>query len=367
MANKFKSKFKKTRLLALIMLIISGINMGFAASGPGNITYITAQSANASAILTWNEPENNGSPIIGYTVEYKLIITEDWTECTDASCTDSTTGAIVPGLSNWTTYIFRVKAHNLIGDSDWSDIVSANPTPCGTLVENDDSGGTTTVTETCVGLNIVEGSLFIENIPDSFIFPLKFSSPTSDQASFNNDNPTTPDLDVTTNENDILTVRDLRNDPEGFYITVTSTQLTNGQSFIPLENLYITTTCPDEDDLAPDLYGSPPNCTSSTGVEFAQGASNTGEMKMDESVHSDNATGTLLNTLINAFTTDGKPLDSADPGLEADTIVIMDSLGDRIARMSQAVGFYLNIPADTDAGVYSVLFTIDLVSSHSVN
>lgn len=236
------------------------------------------------------------------------------------------------------------------------------PDLCAPLTDNDDSGGPT-VSTGCLAVTVNAGSISIENIPDTFTFPSKYLS-SLPQDSFSNDNPATSTIDVTTAENDVITVADLRNSG-GFDVTITGSSLTSGPNDIPLGNFFVVTTCPDGNDLSADLYGSPNNCTSSNGAEFADGSSSTGNMDQTDTVHSDNATGTATNSeeltaLRNAYEADGKSFDANDDEIP-DTIFLMQSTAAKVARVSQTLGFYLNIPASQTSGTYNIKLTIDLI------
>ena len=75
---------------------------------PGAPTGVTAKAGNVSALVSWKAPASNGSsPITGYTVT-----------SSPGSKTCTTTGALsctVSGLTNGTSYTFKVKAKNTAG------------------------------------------------------------------------------------------------------------------------------------------------------------------------------------------------------------------------------------------------------------
>lgn len=230
---------------------------------------------------------------------------------------------------------------------------------CGALLDNDeDSNPPNVISEGCLELEVTAGTLSFENVPSSFSFPNRFKSGQV-QHSFSNDNPATAAVDVTTESTDILTVTDLRNSG-GFDVTITSSAVTDSENTLPLINLYIATTYPEDNDLIPlnaNLVG-----TEANEIEFGSGTVNTGNIDTALTVHSANATGTNALTLINAYTTDGKSFD-ANNDTTPDTIYLMRSTAARISQMSQALGFYLRIPADQEAGNYSFLLTLDLIAS----
>jgi hypothetical protein len=235
-------------------------------------------------------------------------------------------------------------------------------TACGILTNNDDSSGNT-VSQTCIEANIVQGGLYFHDTPDTFNFPQRFFS-NQEQDVFSNDNPSTPNVDVKTGNEDILTVADLRNEPAGFIVTLTASTITNGTSTIPLTGLYATTSCPKyiapadpENDLSDALYGTPPNCSDSSqqfggkGVEIAAGSIVSGDLV--NTIHSESVTGTDPTAIKAAFLTDGAALSSP--------VTLMSSTGAKVSLISQALNFYLNIPAAQEPGTYSIIFTLDLI------
>ena len=73
--------------------------------------------------ISWVAPDDNGSPITGYTVRYQDRdgggdgVAGPWSE---VSAPASSTSRVVSGLSTATRYNFEIKAANAEGDSDWS-------------------------------------------------------------------------------------------------------------------------------------------------------------------------------------------------------------------------------------------------------
>jgi len=85
-------------------------------SAPGAPTNVSATAGNASAVLSWTAPaDNGGATITSYTIE-KQSGSGAWS----AAGTSNTNGKTVTGLTNGTGYVFRVKATNSAGDSGWS-------------------------------------------------------------------------------------------------------------------------------------------------------------------------------------------------------------------------------------------------------
>jgi len=240
--------------------------------------------------------------------------------------------------------------------------IPLDPDLCAPLTSNDDTGGST-VSTGCLATTVTAGSISIEDLPGTFTFPSKYTSSFA-QNSFSNDNPATGTIDVETAADDVLTVADLRNSG-GFDVTITGSILTSGPNDIPLSNLYVATSCPDSGDLSADLYGSPTNCDATNGAEFADGSSATNNMDQTNTVYSANATGTgatssQLTALVNGYTSDGKSFDANQDGAP-DTIFLMQSTNAHVARISQTLGFYLNIPANQTSGTYNIKLTIDLI------
>lgn len=364
MTKKILTKRRLSQLTLITFALFLNATLVLAVNEPDPVSDLTATGDDTQVTLTWTAPNDNGSAITGYIVEYGTVSGGLFNQnCVSASCTDATPGATITGLTNFTEYQFRISAINANGTGGTSNVATTMPTSCGPLLDNDDSGGPT-LSETCIGLTINAGAISFEDIPESFSFPSKFSSSLS-QNSFSNDDPGTGAVDVTTDPDDILTISDLRNSG-GFDLTITSSAFINQTSDeLPLENLYIVTSCPDGDDLAADLYGSPNNCDNTNGAEFADGSTDTANMNQTNTVHSDNATGSPANNseledLINAYTTDGASFDANTDDIP-DIITLMESTAPRLARISQALNFYLNIPPGQEAGTYSVLFTIDLL------
>ncbi|NBU60640.1 MAG: hypothetical protein EBS27_02540, partial [Actinobacteria bacterium] len=83
-------------------------------------------AGNGSAALSWLAPTtDNGSSVTDYLVEYSSNSGSTWSTFSDGVST--TTSATVTGLTNATTYSFRVKAVSSAGASDASNVVTATP------------------------------------------------------------------------------------------------------------------------------------------------------------------------------------------------------------------------------------------------
>ncbi|MFZ9651521.1 MAG: fibronectin type III domain-containing protein, partial [Ilumatobacteraceae bacterium] len=83
-------------------------------------------AGNASAALSWLAPTtDNGSSVTDYLIEFSSNSGSTWSTFNDGVSTS--TSATVTGLTNATTYSFRVKASSSAGTSDASNVVSTTP------------------------------------------------------------------------------------------------------------------------------------------------------------------------------------------------------------------------------------------------
>ncbi len=106
-------------------------NIGFRLAGaavvPGAPVAVTGAPGNASVNLSWTAPASNGAvPITDYVVEYKTTAAATWTTLNDG--VSATPAAVVTGLVNGTTYMFRVSAVNIVGSGAPTN-ATANVTP----------------------------------------------------------------------------------------------------------------------------------------------------------------------------------------------------------------------------------------------
>lgn len=73
----------------------------------------------STARLSWHEPKDNGSPILGYWIERKEVNSKHWTRVNRALI--NSLEVKVSNLMEGLTYIFRVCAENLAGPGPFSE------------------------------------------------------------------------------------------------------------------------------------------------------------------------------------------------------------------------------------------------------
>jgi hypothetical protein len=93
---------------------------------PGAPSLTTAAGGNARATLSWTAGDNGGVPITNYVIERRSE-GGDWTPVTRP--VSAATTATVTGLTNGTTYEFRVAAVTAIGRGEFSGVLSVTPAP----------------------------------------------------------------------------------------------------------------------------------------------------------------------------------------------------------------------------------------------
>ncbi len=97
-----------------------------APTAPGAPTGVLAAAGNGTANVSWTAPSNGGSPITSYTVTpYIGVVAQTATTITGSPPVTSVT---ITGLTNFTTYTFRVTATNAFGTGPAS-AASAAVTP----------------------------------------------------------------------------------------------------------------------------------------------------------------------------------------------------------------------------------------------
>jgi hypothetical protein len=110
---------------------INSVNTGVASSVvsatpnvPPTPTGLTATPGNASVTLSWTAGTYGGPEVTDYVIQYS---TDESTWLTFTDGTSAATSATVSGLTNGTTYFFRVSAANSLGTSTASSTVSTIP------------------------------------------------------------------------------------------------------------------------------------------------------------------------------------------------------------------------------------------------
>ena len=93
------------------------------ATTPGAPTSVTATPGNVSASVSWTAPASNGDAITDYVVQFSSNSGSTWSTFADG--TSSSTSATVTGLTNGTSYVFRVAATNSVGTGSYSSASSA--------------------------------------------------------------------------------------------------------------------------------------------------------------------------------------------------------------------------------------------------
>lgn len=98
----------------------------FAAAVPSQVTGLTATAGNTTVSLSWTAPYFNGAAITDYLIEYKLSSEPTvWTTFSDG--VSSGTSATVTGLTNGSSYDFRVSAINSVGTGTASATSTTTP------------------------------------------------------------------------------------------------------------------------------------------------------------------------------------------------------------------------------------------------
>jgi subtilisin family serine protease len=96
------------------------------ATTPGRPSGVAATGVDEAVELSWSPPANTGgSPLTEYRVQYRPAGTSAWFEAPGGPFTSP--AATIPGLTNGTTYEFRVAAVNAVGSGAFTDPVAAVP------------------------------------------------------------------------------------------------------------------------------------------------------------------------------------------------------------------------------------------------
>ena len=91
---------------------------------PATPTVPTVTRGNTQLEVSWTAPDDNGSSITDYDVQYKTSSDTTWTDHTFTGTGTSTT---ITGLTNGTSYDTRVRATNAVGSSQWSPVAEGTP------------------------------------------------------------------------------------------------------------------------------------------------------------------------------------------------------------------------------------------------
>lgn len=103
-----------------------------ASSTPGVPQSLTATAGLASVYLSWTAPSSSGSsPLTNYAIQYSSDSGSTWS--TVSKSTSTLTFYTVTGLTNGTTYQFRVAAITAVGTGSYTSSVSATPTSSSTV------------------------------------------------------------------------------------------------------------------------------------------------------------------------------------------------------------------------------------------
>ena len=115
-----------------------------APTAPLQVAGASAAAGNTQVVLSWSAPDSGGSAITDYVVEQFDADTSTWNILTDGVST--ATSFTVTGLTNGTSYSFRVSAKNAIGTGTVSATVTATPVtpPAPAPSSGGGSGGGTT-------------------------------------------------------------------------------------------------------------------------------------------------------------------------------------------------------------------------------
>lgn len=98
-------------------------------AAPGQVIGLVAQASDTAAYLAWAKPSDGGAAISDYTIQYKTAAAGSWTTFSHTASTNQF--CQITGLTNGTTYDFRVAGVNSLGTGPNSNVVIAVPVVAG--------------------------------------------------------------------------------------------------------------------------------------------------------------------------------------------------------------------------------------------
>jgi titin len=102
------------------------------ATAPPAPTSLSSNPSDSTVVLNWQTPDDGGSVITDYVIEYKSA-NSSWSTYDDG--VSSNTISIISDLENNISYQFRISAVNSVGTSDSSSLISATPISSAPIVE----------------------------------------------------------------------------------------------------------------------------------------------------------------------------------------------------------------------------------------
>ena len=133
------------------------------ATAPGAPAGLTATAGYTQVALTWTTPSDGGSPVTRYEYAYGTSANPtNWARISGSGAT--TTSFIVTGLTNGTTYYFKVRAVNIAGNGAESTEVSSTPAAAYTFAVAAEAGGA--ITGTANGSYTVGTSVTVTVMPE---------------------------------------------------------------------------------------------------------------------------------------------------------------------------------------------------------
>jgi len=112
------------------------------ATTPGAPTLVSGSPGDGQVSVSWTAPTSTGGdPISGYDVEWSSDNGAHWSSPLAAAQSSTSTAALVTGLTNGTSYVFKVAARNGVGAGAFSTVSSA-VTPAGAPATPTGAGAT---------------------------------------------------------------------------------------------------------------------------------------------------------------------------------------------------------------------------------